>query len=92
VQPGHNAIGVTCDVTDTAQVKAMMECAVSTFGRLDAAFNNAGVNSQTAAFLETSDEEFEHVVSINLRGVWNCMKGEIHQMMAQGSGAIVNCS
>ena len=89
---GHNEIGVTCDVTDSAQVEAMIERAVGAFGRLDAAFNNAGVNSEAAAFLETSDNEFEGVMNVNLRGVWNCMKGELRQMMAQGSGAIVNCS
>ena len=90
---GHNAIGVTCDVTDTAQITAtLIERAVSTYGRLDAAFNNAGVNSKAAAFLETGDEEFDRVMNVNLRGVWNCMKGELRQMIAQGSGAIVNCS
>ena len=89
---GHNAVGVTCDVTDTAQVEAMIKHTVSTYGRLDVAFNNAGVNSEAAAFLETSDDEFERVMGVNLRGVWNCMKGELRQMMAQGSGAIVNCS
>src|SRR3984893_16713393 len=89
---GHNAIGITCDVTDTAQVEAMIERAVSTYGRLDAAFNNAGVNSEAAAFLETSDDEFERVMNVNLRGVWNCMKSELRQMIAQGGGAIVNCS
>src|ERR1700751_9753 len=60
---GHNAIGVTCDVTDTAQVEAMIERAISTYGRLDAAFNNAGVNSEAVALLETTDNEFEHVMS-----------------------------
>jgi NAD(P)-dependent dehydrogenase (short-subunit alcohol dehydrogenase family) len=50
------------------------------------------VNSEAAAFLETSDSEFERVMNVNLRGVWNCMKGELRQMMAQRSGAIVNCS
>ena len=89
---GHNAIGVTCDVADAAQVEAMIERALGTYGRLDAAFNNAGVNSEAAAFLETNDDEFERVIAVNLRGVWNCMKGELRQMMAQGSGAIVNCS
>jgi NAD(P)-dependent dehydrogenase (short-subunit alcohol dehydrogenase family) len=89
---GHNAIGVACDVTDTAQVEEMIERAVSAYGRLDAAFNNAGVNSAAAAFLETSDDEFERVINVNLRGVWNCMKGELRRMTAQGSGAIVNCS
>jgi NAD(P)-dependent dehydrogenase (short-subunit alcohol dehydrogenase family) len=89
---GHNAIGVACDVTDAAQVEAMVERAVSTYGRLDAAFNNAGVNSEAAAFLETGDDEFERVMNVNLRGVWNCMKGELRQMIAQRSGSIVNCS
>jgi NAD(P)-dependent dehydrogenase (short-subunit alcohol dehydrogenase family) len=89
---GYNVIGVTCDVTDTGQVEAMIERAVSTYGRLDAAFNNAGVNSAATAFLETSDDEFERVMNVNLRGVWNCMKGEIRQMLPQGNGAIVNCS
>ena len=49
------------------------------------------MNSEAAAFLETGDDEFERVMSVNLRGVWNCMKGELRQMLAQGSGAIVNC-
>jgi NAD(P)-dependent dehydrogenase (short-subunit alcohol dehydrogenase family) len=89
---GYNVTGISCDVTDAAQVEAMIGRAVSTYGRLDAAFNNAGVNSEAAAFLETSDDEFERVMSVNLRGVWNCMKGEIRQMLAQGNGAIVNCS
>jgi NAD(P)-dependent dehydrogenase (short-subunit alcohol dehydrogenase family) len=89
---GYNVTGVTCDVTDTVQVEAMIARAVSTYGRLDVAFNNAGVNSEGAAFLETTDDEFERVMNVNLRGVWNCMKGELRQMMAQGSGAIVNCS
>jgi NAD(P)-dependent dehydrogenase (short-subunit alcohol dehydrogenase family) len=63
---GHNTIGVTCDVTDTAQVEAMIERTVSTYGRLDAAFNNAGVNSEAAAFLEASDDEFERVMKRQL--------------------------
>src|SRR5260370_5275428 len=70
----------------------MIERAVGTYGRVDAAFNNAGVNSAAAAVLVTSDNEFERVMSVNLRGVWNCMKGELRQMLAQGRGAIVNSS
>jgi NAD(P)-dependent dehydrogenase (short-subunit alcohol dehydrogenase family) len=89
---GYNAIGVTCDVTDKAQVKAMIAQAVDTYGRLDAAFNNAGVNSDSAPLLETDDDEFERVINVNLRGVWHCMKAELRQMTTQGSGAIVNCS
>jgi NAD(P)-dependent dehydrogenase (short-subunit alcohol dehydrogenase family) len=88
---GHTAIGVTCDVTDANQVAALIERTISTYGRLDAAFNNAGVNSEAAALLETSDDEFDRVMNVNLRGVWHCMKSELRQMMAQGSGSIVNC-
>jgi NAD(P)-dependent dehydrogenase (short-subunit alcohol dehydrogenase family) len=61
-------------------------------GRLDAAFNNAVINCDGAPVLETRDKEFDRIVDVNLRGVWNCMKAELRQMMAQGSGAIVNCS
>ena len=89
---GHNAIGVVCDVTDRVQATRMVDQAVATYGRLDAAFNNAGINSEGASLLETSDDEFDRIINVNLRGVWNCMKAELRQMMAQGSGAIVNCS
>lgn len=89
---GHNAVDVMCDVTDKVQVAAMVERAVATYGRLDAAFNNAGVNSEGASLLDTSDDEFDRIININLRGVWNCMKAELRQMTTQGSGAIVNCS
>jgi NAD(P)-dependent dehydrogenase (short-subunit alcohol dehydrogenase family) len=89
---GHRVTGVTCDVTDSAQVDAVIERTVRTYGRLDVAFNNAGVNSPAAAFLETSDDEFERVMAVNLRGVWNCMKGELRAMLPQGHGAIVNCA
>jgi NAD(P)-dependent dehydrogenase (short-subunit alcohol dehydrogenase family) len=89
---GRKVLAVTCDVTDRGQVKATIEQAVQTFGRLDAAFNNAGINCDGAPMLETEDEEFDSILDVNLRGVWNCMKAELRQMMAQGSGAIVNCS
>lgn len=89
---GHSVLAVTCDVADRAQVTEMVSQAVATYGRLDAAFNNAGVNSAAAPLLDTNDEEFERIISINLRGIWNCMKAELRQMTARGSGAIVNCS
>ncbi len=89
---GHKVIGVTCDVTDRAQVTTMIEQAVTTYGRLDAAFNNAGVNSDSASLLDTDDDEFDRIIAVNLRGVWNCMKTELRQMIAQGNGAIVNCA
>lgn len=89
---GHKALAICCNVAEKSAVAAMVGQTVSTFGRLDAAFNNASVNCEGADLLETSDDEFDRIVSVNLRGVWNCMKAEIRQMKTQGSGAIVNCS
>jgi NAD(P)-dependent dehydrogenase (short-subunit alcohol dehydrogenase family) len=81
-----------CNVADKYEVAGMVDQTVSAFGRLDGAFNNAGVNSDGADLLETSDDEFDRILNVNLRGVWNCMKAELRQMTAQRSGAIVNCS
>src|SRR5436190_878123 len=92
VSTGHKAIAVRCNVADEADVAAMVEQAVSTFGRLDAAFNNAGVQSLAAETADASGDEFDRVNAINLRGVWTCMKYELRQMRKQGNGAIVNCS
>jgi NAD(P)-dependent dehydrogenase (short-subunit alcohol dehydrogenase family) len=89
---GHKALAIRCDVADERQVAAMIEQTVSKFGRLDAAFNNAGVQSPIAETADASVEEFDRVNAINLRGVFSCMKYELLQMREQGSGAIVNCS
>jgi NAD(P)-dependent dehydrogenase (short-subunit alcohol dehydrogenase family) len=89
---GHQAIGVICDVADEAQAAAMVERSVATFGRLDMAFNNAGIVGFTGDLADESAESFDRVTAINLRGIWTCMKHELRQMRAQGSGAIVNCS
>jgi NAD(P)-dependent dehydrogenase (short-subunit alcohol dehydrogenase family) len=89
---GHEILTVNCDVTDRNQVRGMVDQAVGSYGRLDAAFNNAGINCDGAPMLETEDEEFDNILDVNPRGVWNCMKAELRQMMPQGSGAIVNCS
>jgi NAD(P)-dependent dehydrogenase (short-subunit alcohol dehydrogenase family) len=87
---GQKAIAVRCDVSDEAQVAAMVDRTVADFGRLDAAFNNAGVMARIAATADSSREDWERVIGINLRGVWSCMKYELRQMGRQGSGAIVN--
>jgi NAD(P)-dependent dehydrogenase (short-subunit alcohol dehydrogenase family) len=92
VSAGHKAIAVRCDVADEVEVKTMVEQTVSTFGSLDAAFNNAGVQSLAVETADASGEEFDRVNAINLRGVWNCMKYELRQMRKQESGAIVNGS
>src|SRR3954452_9222350 len=87
---GHRAIAVTCDVSDDAQVAAMVDRTVAEFGRLDAAFNNAGVMARIAPTADSSRDEWDRVIGVNLRGVWSCMKHELRQMERQGSGAIVN--
>jgi NAD(P)-dependent dehydrogenase (short-subunit alcohol dehydrogenase family) len=89
---GGKAIGLICDVSDEAQVAAMVERTVAEFGRLDAAFNNAGIQLPATDLAEVSGEAFDRILGINLRGVWACMKHELIQMGRQGSGAIVNNS
>jgi NAD(P)-dependent dehydrogenase (short-subunit alcohol dehydrogenase family) len=89
---GHQALAIRCDVADDAQVEAMVRQAVEAFGRLDAAYNNAGVQNLLAETADTTREDYDRVMGINLRGVWSCMKFELQQMRKQGSGAIVNCS
>jgi NAD(P)-dependent dehydrogenase (short-subunit alcohol dehydrogenase family) len=88
----HQALGVTCDVSDEGQVAALVKRTVDTFGRLDMAFNNAGIMIPPSDAADEPAESFDRVTAINLRGVWNCMKHELGRMRAQGSGAIVNCS
>src|SRR5467141_1402116 len=88
----HKTLAVRCDVSDDAQVDAMVKQTVATFGRLDAAYNNAGVQNVLAETADTAREDYDRVMGINLQGVWSCMKFELQQMRKQGSGAIVNCS
>ena len=89
---GHKAIGIRCNVAIEAAVEAMVKQTVAAFGRLDAAYNNAGVQSPAMDLADVTSEEYDRVTDINLRGVWNCMKHELRQMREQKSGAIVNCS
>jgi len=89
---GHKALAIRCDVADDAEVESLVERTVATFGRLDAAYNNAGVQNVPVEAADATREDFDRVIAINLRGVWSCMKCELRQMLTQGSGAIVNCS
>jgi NAD(P)-dependent dehydrogenase (short-subunit alcohol dehydrogenase family) len=89
---GHKAVAVRCDVSDDAQVEAMIRTTIETFGRLDAAYNNAGVQNVLAETADTTGKDYDRVMGINLRGVWSSMKFELQQMRKQGSGTIVNCS
>ena len=92
VARGHKALAIRCDVSDDEQVEAMVHQTVTAFGRLDAAYNNAGIQNVLADTADTTAEDYDRVMGVNLRGVWSCMKFELQQMRKQGSGTIVNCS
>ncbi|MFI8930500.1 SDR family NAD(P)-dependent oxidoreductase [Streptomyces sp. NPDC053474] len=88
---GGRALAVAGDVTVAEDAVRAVKEAVNVFGRLDAAFNNAGWASAGTRLHETDDEVFERIVEVNLRGAWNCLKAQITQMLACGrGGAIVN--
>src|ERR1700684_4318436 len=89
---GHKTLAIRCDVSDDAQVEAMVKQTVATFGRLDAAYNNAGVQNVLAETADSPRDDYDRIMAINLRGVWSCMKFELQHMRKQGNGAIVNCS
>jgi len=87
---GGEAIFVKTDVTRAAEVEALVKKTVETYGRLDCAFNNAGIEGEMAPTADCTEENWDRVVNIDLKGVWLCMKYEIPQMLQQRGGAIVN--
>jgi NAD(P)-dependent dehydrogenase (short-subunit alcohol dehydrogenase family) len=74
------------------QIFALVDKTVAAFGKLDAAFNNAGIQNVLADAADQTMEDFERVIGVNLRDVWSCMKYELRQMRKQSNGTIVNCS
>jgi NAD(P)-dependent dehydrogenase (short-subunit alcohol dehydrogenase family) len=88
----HQGHFIHCDVSSEVQVKAMIEQTIQRFGRLDVAYNNAGVEGATQSLLEYSSDEWEKIMGANLKGVWLCMKYQIPMMLKNGAGSIVNCS
>jgi NAD(P)-dependent dehydrogenase (short-subunit alcohol dehydrogenase family) len=91
-EAGGQALAVTCDVSSSDDVKAAVEQTVDRFGRLDFAFNNAGVEQPVKPLQEITDDEFDRLIAVNLRGVFLCMKHELPLMLKQGGGVIVNTS
>lgn len=83
---------IACDVSRESDVKEMMAATLAKYGRLDAAFNAAGINGDFAPTTECSTENWDAVMSVNLRGLWFCLKHELNHMLQQGEGAIVNCA
>jgi NAD(P)-dependent dehydrogenase (short-subunit alcohol dehydrogenase family) len=91
-EQGGRALAVKCDVTRSEDVKAALDKTIAAFGRLDFAFNNAGVEQRNAALADFEEEEWNRIMDVNLRGVFLCMKYEIPLLLKQGGGAIVNTS
>ncbi|RLC93555.1 MAG: short chain dehydrogenase [Chloroflexi bacterium] len=89
-EAGGEAIFVKCDVARSAEAAAAIEAAVSTYGALDCAFNNAGIEGRMALTPDFEEEEWDRIINTNLKGVWLCLKYEIPQMLKQGGGVIVN--
>ena len=87
---GGRAVSIECDVSKAGEVEAMMSKTIETYGRLDCAVNNAGIGGPKIPIVDYPEEEWKRVISINLTGVWLCMKHEIRQMLKQGGGAIAN--
>jgi len=91
-QAGGEAVFVKADVSSAADVQAMVDKIVETYGSLDCALNNAGVQPTGRLFTENAEEDWDRIIDINLKGVWLCMRYEIPQMLKQGKGTIVNIS
>jgi len=89
---GSDAIFVKCDVSKANDVKALIEKIIATFGHLDFAYNNAGIEGTSAPTQDCSEENWDKTIGINLKGIWLCMKYEIPEMLKKGKGVIVNCS
>ncbi len=89
---GGEAVFVKADVRAAVDVEAMVAATLQSFGRLDIAFNNAGVLGSGAAMIDFTEDDWDDVMGINLKGVWLCMKHEIPAMIQAGGGAIVNTS
>ena len=89
---GGQALAIRCDVTRAEDVEAALETTSATFGRLDVAFNNAGVEQAKKALADITEEEWDRIIAIDLRGTFLCMKYEIPLLLQQGGGAIVNTS
>jgi len=89
-EAGGDALLVRTDVSKAAEVETLIQKIVETYGRLDYAHNNAGIAGADAPTADCTEENWDHTIAINLKGVWLCMKYEIPQMLKQGGGAIVN--
>lgn len=91
-EAGGEGIFIQTDVSRASDVEAMVSKTMETYGRLDCAFNNAGVGGPAGALFALSEEDYDAVMNVNLKGVWLCMKYQIPAMLSKGGGTIVNMS
>ena len=91
-EAGSDGIFVKTDVTNEDDVTSLVEKTVKEYGRLDYAFNNAGIEEMMTPLLDQTSDVFDRIMNVNVKGVWLCMKYEIPQMIKSGGGAIVNMS
>ncbi|MDC0713509.1 SDR family oxidoreductase [Stigmatella sp. ncwal1] len=89
---GGEARFIRCDVTRASEVRTLIESSVAAYGRIDYAFNNAGIDIEKGKLADGTEAEFDAIMGVNVKGVWLCMKYQIPVMLAQGGGAIVNAS
>ena len=89
---GGEALFIKCDVSQLSEVQKMIQKIISVYGRLDFAFNNAGIEGTSATIPECTEENWDKTIGVNLKGIWGCMKYEIPEMLKNGSGVIVNCA
>ncbi|KXK21854.1 MAG: short-chain dehydrogenase/reductase SDR [Chloroflexi bacterium OLB15] len=90
VESGGEALAAACDVARRADVENLVAQTVHTFGRLDFAFNNAGIGGALGMLHQKTEAEWDDVLAVNLKGVWLCLRSEVQAMQASGGGAIVN--
>ncbi len=90
-QAGGEAVFVRADVSSAADVQKLVKTTLDTYGRLDVAFNNAGLNAVSAPLAEQTEEDFDRIIAVDLKGVFLCMKYQIPAMLKAGRGSIINC-
>lgn len=91
-QEGGEAVFFRCNVADADEIKSLINKTIELYGRIDFAFNNAGIEGTAASTHDCSKENWDKTLAVNLTGVWLCMKYQIPHMLEQGGGAIVNCA
>ncbi len=91
-EAGGQVLAITCDVTRSADIESAVQRTLETYGRLDFAFNNAGIEQPVKPILDVTDEEWSRVLDVNLRGVFLCMRHQLPPMLRQGGGVIINTS